>query len=55
MDFPFYKKTLLEPPSKPIELPSSRPISEICPETYMPDDGLVDAVNVALLLGSRYY
>jgi MoxR-like ATPase len=52
MDFPFYKKTLLEPPSgKPVELPSSRPTSEILPETYMPDDGLVDAVNVALLLG----
>jgi MoxR-like ATPase len=52
MDFPFYKKTLLEPaPSKPVDLPPSRPTSEIYPETYMPDDGLVDAVNVALLLG----
>jgi MoxR-like ATPase len=52
MDFPFYQKKLLEPPSgKPVELPPSRPISEILPETYMPDDGLVDAVNVALLLG----
>jgi len=51
-DFPFYQKTLLEPPSgKPVELPASRPTSEIRPETYMPDDGLVDAVNVALLLG----
>lgn len=52
MKFPFYQKTLLEPPpSTPVELPSSHPISEIRPETYMPDDGLVDAVNVALLLG----
>ncbi len=52
MDFPFYKKILQQPaPSKPIELPPSRPTSEISPETYMPDDGLVDAVNVALLLG----
>jgi len=51
MDFPFYQKTLPEPPSKPVELPSSRPTSEIRPETYIPDDGLVDAVNVALLLG----
>ncbi|RKZ93582.1 MAG: MoxR family ATPase [Candidatus Parabeggiatoa sp. nov. 1] len=52
MDFPFYQKTLPEPPpSNPVELPSSRPISEIRPETYRPDDGLVDAVNVALLLG----
>jgi MoxR-like ATPase len=51
MEFPFYQKVLSEPPSKPVELPRSRPISEIRPETYSPDDGLVDAVNVALLLG----
>ncbi|MDM8564555.1 MoxR family ATPase [Candidatus Halobeggiatoa sp. HSG11] len=51
MDFPFYKKTLLEPPEQSIELPPSRPTSEVRPETYIPDDALVDAVNVALLLG----
>ncbi len=51
MDFPFYKKILPEPPNKPVNLPLSRPISEIRPETYIPDDALVDAVNVALLLG----
>jgi len=51
MDFPFYKKELPEPPAKPVELPRTRPTSEIRPETYRPDDGLVDAVNVALLLG----
>jgi len=52
MDFPFYKKTLPEAPfGKPVELPPSRPTSKILPETYIPDDGLVDAVNVALLLG----
>ncbi len=50
MNFPFYQKTV-SPPSQPVELPPSRPTSEICPETYRPDDGLVDAVNVALLLG----
>ena len=51
MDFPFYKKELSEPPAKPVKLPASRPTSEIRPETYMPDKDLVDAVNVALLLG----
>jgi len=51
MDFPFYQKEQREPPSHPVELPPSHPSSEIRPETYMPDDGLVDAVNVALLLG----
>jgi len=52
MDFPFYKQILQEaPPSEPADLPPSRPTSEIRSETYMPDAGLVDAVNVALLLG----
>ncbi|MDM8558247.1 MoxR family ATPase [Candidatus Parabeggiatoa sp. HSG14] len=51
MNFPFYKKTVPQRPSEPVTLPPSRPTSEIKEETYMPDDGLVDAVNVALLLG----
>ena len=52
MDFPFYTgKPLKQPRAIPVELPPSRQSRQTCPETYLPDEGLVDAVNVALLLG----
>jgi MoxR-like ATPase len=52
MDFPFYQKILPESlPSKPVDLPPLRPLAEPMPESYVPDDDLVEAVNVALLLG----
>jgi MoxR-like ATPase len=36
---------------EPVELPPSRGAIRSRPEAYIPDPGLVDAVNVALLLG----
>ena len=52
MNFPFYTD---EPPTsapkKPVELPPSRQKIQTRPEAYLPDAGLVKAVNVALLLG----
>ncbi|MDM8557683.1 MoxR family ATPase [Candidatus Parabeggiatoa sp. HSG14] len=52
MNFPFYTE---EPPksspTKPVELPQSRQKNQTRPEAYLPDEGLVKAVNVALLLG----
>ena len=52
MNFPFYTE---EPPQssrqEPVELPPSRQKSQTCPKAYLPDEGLVKAVNVALLLG----
>jgi MoxR-like ATPase len=47
----FYNKELSKPPSEPVQLPRSRQREQTRPENYLPDDGLVDAVNVALLLG----
>ena len=38
-------------PAIPIELPPSRQSSQTRPKAYLPDDGLVKAVNVAFLLG----
>ena len=52
MKFPFYTNQPLQPPhSTPVELPPSRQLLTTRPAAYLPDDGLVDAVNVALLLG----
>jgi MoxR-like ATPase len=52
MNFPFYTE---EPPksprTKPVELPPSRKKIQTRPKAYLPDEGLVKAVNVALLLG----
>ena len=47
----FYNKELSKPPSEQVQLPSSRLREQTRPENYLPDDGLIDAVNVALLLG----
>jgi len=52
MNFPFYTdKPLKNPPKQPVELPPSRQTTKTRPEAYLPDEGLVKAVNVALLLG----
>jgi MoxR-like ATPase len=52
MNFPFYTDTPPKSPRKtPVELPPSRQSTQTRPEAYLPDAGLVKAVNVALLLG----
>ena len=52
MNFPFYIDIPPESrPKTPVELPPSRQSTQTRPEAYLPDDGLVKAVNVALLLG----
>jgi MoxR-like ATPase len=52
MNYPFYTpQPPPQRPTKPVALPQSRRASQIRPEAYLPDDGLVNAVNVALLLG----
>ncbi len=52
MNYPFY--TPQPPPQRPatpVALPPSRHLSQTRPDAYLPEKGLVDAVNVALLLG----
>ncbi|HEW98014.1 MAG: MoxR family ATPase [Candidatus Parabeggiatoa sp. nov. 3] len=52
MNFPFYTEAPPKSPRKePVELPSSHKKTQTRPEAYLPDAGLVKAVNVALLLG----
>jgi MoxR-like ATPase len=52
MPFPFYtNKPPKTPPKQPVKLPPSRQTTQTRPEAYLPDEGLVKAVNVALLLG----
>ena len=52
MNFPFYtEESPKSPRNEPIELPPSRQKIQTRPEAYLPDTGLVKAVNVALLLG----
>lgn len=51
MTYPFYSSSFLEePPQIPVELPPSFYTIQTNPKNYLPDEGLVDAVNVALLL-----
>lgn len=52
MAFPFYKGPSrgLGTQRDPVELPSSRSLERNHPAGYIPDPGLIDAVNVALLL-----
>jgi MoxR-like ATPase len=50
MTFPFYFNFLEKPRQTPVELPPSPYSAQTRPESYLPDNGLVDAVNVALLL-----
>jgi MoxR-like ATPase len=52
MSFPYYTTTpARERPEEPVSLPASRRAKQTDPATYLPDKGLADAVNVALLLG----
>lgn len=51
MNYPYYSGDSIPRPNKPVELPHSNYINQIDPAKYLPDAGLVDAVNVALLLG----
>ncbi|MDM8564094.1 MoxR family ATPase [Candidatus Halobeggiatoa sp. HSG11] len=48
----FYtEKPPKQSPVTPVELPAARQNTQTHPEAYLPDEGLVKAVNVALLLG----
>jgi MoxR-like ATPase len=51
MSFPFYKAERGTRPAGPLELPVSLRAGQDAPDGYMPDPGLADAANVALLLG----
>jgi MoxR-like ATPase len=52
MNFQFYtKESPKNRPTQPVKLPPSRQTTQTRPAAYLPDDGLVNAVNVALLLG----
>lgn len=51
MNYPFYKTQIDQPPQAPQELPIPDLEKRTDPAGYLPDQGLVDAVNVALLLG----
>lgn len=51
MKFPIYTGTSSHPRSSPVELPAVRQSRFGRTEQYFPDPGLVDAVNVSLLLG----
>ncbi|MCP4695369.1 MAG: MoxR family ATPase [Gammaproteobacteria bacterium] len=51
MNYPFYPGEGIKSPDRPVELPHSRQSAQTRPEGYLPDKGLIDAVNVALLLG----
>lgn len=51
MKFPFYTGKPENRQPQPAELPLSRRAGHEDPAGYLPDPGLVDAVNVALLLG----
>jgi MoxR-like ATPase len=51
MNYPFYTDKPAAPPSHPVKLPTSCQGEQTDPEAYRPGAELVDAVNVALLLG----
>lgn len=51
MKFPFYLSNGKKRSDVPVTLPVSRRSQLMNPENYIADDGLVDACNVALLLG----
>jgi MoxR-like ATPase len=52
LPFPFYTETKSERDVvDPAELPVTNRTEQTLPQGYLPDHGLVDAVNVALLLG----
>src|SRR5262249_20098915 len=49
--FPYYTTDTTRRPRAPVNLPEPAAAGWIQPDLYRPDDGLVDAANVALLLG----
>jgi len=51
MSYPYYTGEPIDRPNQPVELPPSRHSVQTEPKYYLPDKDLVDAVNVALLLG----
>ena len=51
MKLPFYKGKGSQNPELPVKLPVSKRWQLLKPENYIPDSGLRDACNVALLLG----
>jgi MoxR-like ATPase len=51
MNYPFYRGDGTKRSDAPLELPISRRSTLLKPENYLADPGLVDACNVALLLG----
>lgn len=52
MTYPYYSAAAILPrPATPVELPPPYCLAAINSASYLPDQGLVDAVNVALLLG----
>ncbi len=51
MSYPYYTKEPALSPISEVELPVSDYQDQIDPAHYLPDDGLVNAVNVALILG----
>jgi MoxR-like ATPase len=51
MNFPFIDGQTLQPPGKQVDIPLPNREEQIKPEHYLADPPLIDAVNVALLLG----
>ncbi|MFN7929264.1 MAG: MoxR family ATPase [Blastocatellia bacterium] len=51
MPFPYYTGKVATPPSSPMQLPSWQRERQTESARYLPDAGLVQAVNVSLLLG----
>lgn len=51
MAYPYYTGNPLRHAATPADLPIATFSRRPDPKTYMPDAGLIDAVNVALLLG----
>jgi MoxR-like ATPase len=51
VQFPFIRPGAAEPPAAPLSIPVPDPAKQDNPAGYLTDEPLVDAVNVALLLG----
>ena len=51
MNYPYYTAEPKPRPDNPVDLPLSQYEQQTDPQYYLPDEGLVDAVNVALMLG----
>lgn len=51
MEFPFIRPGTVKAPTEPLDIPVPDRLKQERPENYLIDEALVDAVNVALLLG----